>query len=355
VRARIEFGRTFNKSIPVFHSVYIELGAEFQYVRTFTEGLGWDSLSYPQYVHHGLMGIPKQKKPLNNTGTTLRPDVMSGEELWKRFVQVHKNELWQLFIAIGTEQETIRKELAQCMAQGRAQALITLCERRAGMANYKLPAEEIFPTMLGCLGPVGQLAGAQVKHSMAMKDKMSFEKISLSFNEILHFFQILLNAEYHHIKGQEESKKKNGRFRRVLPPPQTVQEQVGKIFKLEDDRLIVGIGEAAQLQQETGKDIKACVKCLNEAKNYDKAGTLLLKPIIPEKYWVDDKDVSICTSCKKTIPVNIFSTNKHHCRICGGIFRNTCCPERTVPHTISNRKIRVCPRCMEGILSGKIQ
>jgi len=164
------------------------------------------------------------------------------------------------------------------------------------------------------------------------------------FNAILPAFEALMEADYRKTKEQQLSDRKL-RFKRVQPPPKTVEEKVQEVFKPGDDQLIRSVGWAAQLQQETGKDMKACIKCLNDVKNYDQAKMLLLQPVIPTKYWADDKDVSACTSCKKAFRSSLLSSNKHHCRICGGIFCSACSPQRRVNDAISKSKVRVCEAC----------
>lgn len=351
VRTRVEFGKSFETSVPVYEFIYIDLGAEFKYARTFGEGLGYKSITYHQYVHHGFMGIPRQRQPMGKQVYTLRPDSMSGEELWKKYVEAHKHDIWHLFLSIGTNQQTVRKELAEFTAKTEVRQLISLCEERAANGRYKLPGEGLISYIPGFFGSVGQVNTILIKHLTVAKNQSGFEEIGPAFNAILPAFNSMLEAEYRHIKQREESEKKT-RFKRVNPPPKTVSEEVGEIFQARDDVMFFDIGWASQLQQETGKDMKSCVKCLKDVKDYDDAREVLLAPVIPTSYWVDDKDVSSCTSCRKTIQPGVFSTNKHHCRICGGIFCDACCPSRAVPAVVSKSKIRVCRKCLAWLNSG---
>ena len=74
LRTRIEFAKELQAHIPVYHCLYVDVGAGFTYARTSGESLGFNSLSYPQFVHYGLMAIPKQDKLGELKDVTLRPD-----------------------------------------------------------------------------------------------------------------------------------------------------------------------------------------------------------------------------------------------------------------------------------------
>ncbi len=354
VRTSVAFGKKFEKSVPVWEFVYVDLGAEFNYVRTFNEGLGYRSITYPQYVHHGLKGILKQKQPMEGRKIyTLRPDSMSGEELWKKWVDVHKHDLWHMFMAIGSKDSTIRKELTRFNSKSEVQALVSQCEQKASSGRYKLPGEGLVPYITGYIpNQAVQAMNVLIKHTLVMKNKDGFEDISTAYNEILPAFNSVLDAEYRSIKNEEEANFKK-RFKAVLPPPKTVSQEVGQIFGSRDEQMFFDIGWASQLHQETGKAMKSCEKCLQEFKDYDLAKDMLLNAILPEKYWVDDKDSAICMACRKKIEASLFSSNKHHCRICGGIFCENCCPSRAVDASISKSKIRVCRPCFEKISAAK--
>lgn len=355
VRTKVELGKELSASIPVYKFIYVDLGASFQYMRTFDETLASVSTGYLQYVYDGLMDIPKQKRleTVSEKDSTLRPDAMSGEELWKKFLDAEKHSLWHLFMAIGKEKSTARREVHESSAKALAGNLISVCEEKAKKGRYKLPGEGVLAMIPGLFGPGGELLSTLAKQGLTIKNYGGFELHQDSYQAILPVFEKWIAEEYRLTKAKEESEN-NQRFKRVLPPPKTALEEVGEVFKPEDDQMLHYVSWAAQLQQETGKDRKSCLKCLKEVKSYEDARDLLLPPILPTQYWVDDKDVSTCTSCKKTIVAGMFSTNKHHCRICGGIFCDKCAPSRKVPAKISKSSIRVCPSCADGIRSGRV-
>ena len=57
--------------------------------------------------------------------------------------------------------------------------------------------------------------------------------------------------------------------------------------------------------------------------------------------WVKDEDVSIC-SCKT--PFSLF-VGRHHCRVCGDIYCNSCSKERRFVEGF-DRPQRVCHNCL---------
>lgn len=57
--------------------------------------------------------------------------------------------------------------------------------------------------------------------------------------------------------------------------------------------------------------------------------------------WVDDRNVSECTQCKKNFTVTI---RKHHCRNCGQVYCNEC-SDHTATVSSSAKKQRVCKAC----------
>ena len=87
----MDFGKDLAGKIPVYAFVYVDVGASFHFVRTFGEVLGPNSINYPQYVHYGLKSIPRQTPPeMGRQVYTLRPDSMSGQALWDKYVEAHK-------------------------------------------------------------------------------------------------------------------------------------------------------------------------------------------------------------------------------------------------------------------------
>jgi hypothetical protein len=61
-------------------------------------------------------------------------------------------------------------------------------------------------------------------------------------------------------------------------------------------------------------------------------------PTLPRNQWMDDDSAPDCKSCRK--PFNI-TRRKHHCRVCGQLYCNNCCP------TNKQWDLRVCPYCLD--------
>ncbi|CAM4930270.1 unnamed protein product [Rotaria socialis] len=89
------------------------------------------------------------------------------------------------------------------------------------------------------------------------------------------------------------------------------------------------------------------------AGSYLSAPTKMLKEMVAAQvapsYWVPNKDVQECSSCKLVFGYN---HSKHHCRACGNIFCDTCTTHRTiVPLVDIKTPKRVCDECFERIQS----
>ncbi|MEN6438280.1 MAG: FYVE zinc finger domain-containing protein [Syntrophobacter sp.] len=347
IRTSVDYGKDFTGKIPVYAFVYIDVGASFHFVRTFGEVLGRNSINYPQYVHYGFKGITRQTQPEEGGKVyTLRPDSMTGQSLWNKWAEAHKNELWHMFMAIGepNDKTLIRRELATFHNAALTRELLSICEQKRLTGKYQLTGEALIPFVTGFLGSRGQVVVTLGKHAIVEKNKMGFDGISEHYSPILKVFNDLLDDEYRHIRSEEE---KSGKFHPVAL--ESGKQKAPEVFDARDSRMLVDTHDSIQLQQETGKCLKSCEKCLRENGNdYELAKDLLLTPIIPEKYWVDDKDSSTCMACGNVIKPGMFHiSNKHHCRICGGIFCEKCCPSSTVPFSTS--KLRVCGKCMAKV------
>lgn len=360
LRTRIEFSKEFEKSVPVYKAVYLDLGAKFEYARSCEEISSWYAVGYFHYLYYWLQNITRMKQPkVGKVSYTVRPDNLCGPELWEQYVKANKHQLWHLFVAIGQEASHVTEELNGSQAKSKAQELIKVCKLAAGSGNYKLTSlgDGVMRVLPGFLPVYGQVTMSSLKTLNKVHDLSEFTDIDNKFKQVYPVFLDYLDAEYRATKEKENQKKK-AQFKRVIPAPKSVEQEVSEVFKPRDDKLLLSTGWAAQLSRETYKHIKACGKCLEEVKDYDEARYRLSAPVIPEKYWVDDPDEKNCGGCKKFIAPTSYllfsATNKHHCRICGGIFCGNCCPERRVPKPISSSKIRTCAHCMHLIDMGKI-
>jgi hypothetical protein len=78
--------------------------------------------------------------------------------------------------------------------------------------------------------------------------------------------------------------------------------------------------------------------------------------------WKLDSEVNACEGCRKPFKKTVFSSTKHHCRRCGGIFCSDCSSWRThlnVALTGANNatekpagRVRVCRKCFEDATGG---
>jgi len=360
LRTRLEFSKKFEKSIPVYKAIHLDLGASFQYVRTCEEIASWHSLAYVLYLYYSLQSIARMKQPKDGKlSYTVRPDNLCGQELWEQYAKANKHQLWHLFVSIGQGASHAIRDLEDSLAKTEARDLRSICEKTAGSGKYKLTTlgEGVMRVLPGYLPVYGQAMMSVLKPFNKVHDLSEFGDIENSYKMVYPAFKNYLDAEFKALKAKENSNKRI-QFRRVIPAPKTVEQQVSEVFKPQDSDLIKNIGWAAQLSQETYKHIKACTKCLSEVQDYDEARYVLAAPVIPEKYWVDDVDQKTCGACNRLIQASSYllfkATNKHHCRICGGIFCDACCPERAILKTVSSSKLRVCTHCVTLINSKKI-
>ncbi|CAF0831103.1 unnamed protein product [Rotaria sordida] len=81
--------------------------------------------------------------------------------------------------------------------------------------------------------------------------------------------------------------------------------------------------------------------------SYLSAPTKMLTEMVADQvapsYWVPNKDVHECSSCKL-----VFGSDhsKHHCRACGHVFCDTCTTSRRiVPWIDTEKPVRVCDKC----------
>ncbi|MCP3939937.1 MAG: hypothetical protein GY710_00445 [Desulfobacteraceae bacterium] len=123
-------GNSFEFTAPVGHGLNIVTGAEFSLNRSYWEHIGTNSMTYIQKAYDGFMAIPKQQAPNGGTSKTLRPDRDSGEGLWERFKEAHKNNFWQLGQNIGIKDSWVRKEVKSFGVP--CNALIQCCDNLQG-------------------------------------------------------------------------------------------------------------------------------------------------------------------------------------------------------------------------------
>ena len=86
--------------------------------------------------------------------------------------------------------------------------------------------------------------------------------------------------------------------------------------------------------------LRICDEC------YDKYMSLLYTKeigldIIPIELWINDPFIRNCNICHQIIKSSLFSSNKHHCRYCGCIGCDGCCPYRLY----KDNDLRTCNNC----------
>ena len=345
LRTRSVFSKEFEKSVPVYKGIYLDLGASFEYVRTSEEIASWHSLSYLNYLYYALRRIsPMQQPQKGKQSYTVRPDNVCGAGLWEQYVKDNKHQLWHLFVSIGQNAPHTIADLEKSKAKTEVDKLRTACKVAAGSGRYKLTAlgDSVWRIVPGYLPAWGQLGMSLMKPMSKLHDLQGFEDSEVVYKQIYPVFMKYMDAEAT-ATGEEE--KQNEKLM-IRVEPEYVEHNVNKVFKPQSGNL----STLARLSEETRKHIHSCAKCLEEVKgDYEEARYRLSSPVIPEKYWVEDKRQDTCGACNKLIKptahVLYTVTNKHHCRICGGIFCEACCPETSLHRSISLLNVRVCKSC----------
>eukprot|EP01084_Bolivina_argentea_P312889 541744_1 len=95
-----------------------------------------------------------------------------------------------------------------------------------------------------------------------------------------------------------------------------------------------------QCSNNTLNKNRICTECFKRWNDKDKSHAL--QPI-PIEYWSNDPFIKNCSICHNRIKSNLFSSNKHHCRYCGCIACDGCCPYRTY----KEHNLRTCNDCYE--------
>jgi len=62
--------------------------------------------------------------------------------------------------------------------------------------------------------------------------------------------------------------------------------------------------------------------------------------------WLKDQMTKACMHCNSSFTM---TRRRHHCRKCGKIFCNDCCPVQDFSQYISGKKVRICKNCFEEI------
>lgn len=71
------------------------------------------------------------------------------------------------------------------------------------------------------------------------------------------------------------------------------------------------------------------------------------KPEVSSPTWIPDKLASHCSSCCKEFTV---TRRRHHCRMCGKIFCNTCSEYAApLPSDPLGKAVRVCNGCFDSL------
>ncbi|MBP7231595.1 MAG: FYVE zinc finger domain-containing protein [Syntrophaceae bacterium] len=366
-RTSMDFALNLATSIPLYYGIYIDAGASLTYNRTFTETLSWNTTGYVLYLYTGLRNRIEMDGPIVRKGSTLRPNELAGRELWKAYVAAHKDQLWHLFHTIGTGVSTgltsgnlPLDELKVAKAKDAALQFIQQCRNESKKhATYIL--DPFLDVALGfATGMIpstyGQVIAAAAKQGMKVKNEFVFKKVEESYNAILPSFQSWLEAEYDKLMEEEQSAYK--KFMPVSKSESVFVSQDGDLSKhmgwsailaheaSKGDEWSLKKSEARQLQRQTGKDMKVCLKCLGDVGNdFEEAVYRLSVAELPQEYWVKDEEVSSCPACGKSLSAGMFTSGKHHCRICGGVFCGDCCSSFKVPEWIDKKQIRVCKAC----------
>lgn len=69
-----------------------------------------------------------------------------------------------------------------------------------------------------------------------------------------------------------------------------------------------------------------------------------LDPVIPKEYWMSDRSCTTCYECNRHFTLLV---RRHHCRLCGRIFCNGCCPKTSVAQAVGPPvKMRACSHCL---------
>lgn len=371
-RTSMDFALNVATSIPVYYGIYIDAGASLTYNRTSLETLSWNTVGYVLYLYTGLRNRIEIAQPVGaKTSDTLRPKELAGKELWKAYLKAHQDQLWHLFHTIGSNVSTGLSvgnlpldELRTAKAKDAAIKFIRICQSESKKhTTYILdPFFDVALNFATGLIPVtyGQVIATAARQGMKLKNEIVFKKVEESYNAILPSFQEWLEAEYNKLMEEEQAAYK--KFAPVAKVDPVFISQDGDLSKHmgwaairaheagKDDEWSREKSEARRLQRQTGKDLTVCLKCLGDTGNdYDEARYRLSVAVLPQEYWVKDEEVSVCPVCKKTLAAGVFSSGKHHCRICGGVFCGDCCSSFKAPDWISKDKLRICKPCRNMI------
>ncbi|CAF0821626.1 unnamed protein product [Adineta steineri] len=104
-----------------------------------------------------------------------------------------------------------------------------------------------------------------------------------------------------------------------------------------------------------GSDVtpRKIIEAISSAGSYLSSSTKVLTETVADQiapsYWIPNKDVQECSSCKLQFGSNY---SKHHCRACGHIFCDTCTKNRAIVPLLDTKKAeRVCDNCYHELQS----
>lgn len=75
---------------------------------------------------------------------------------------------------------------------------------------------------------------------------------------------------------------------------------------------------------------------------------------IAKHMWVKDAQVHGCQASRCKTKFKMFRVRKHHCRVCGNIFCDTCTPARGRDSANGDVVVRVCPLCYKRAVDEEI-
>ncbi len=355
-RTRLSFSKGIPKGIPKSIPVGVpglalDFDATVTLDRTSDEVMGYHSTTYPRMIYVGLQRRLKHGSGRFSGSTTLRPEKHTGKKLWDEYAKKHKHQFWDLFVAIGNNEKVVMAEFARAKAGSEARALLDKCRAATLRGGYATPpiAAIILSSGAGFIPADLQVVqGLAVTAKTLAKTREEFESklIEKDFTEILAAFDRWLAAELDAMEASE-----------AIAPLRPLHPKKSKAAVLASDAsAVMQVGDALTLERKTRKQRIACRAALEDQhQNYALAEFVLSVPLLPEKYWVPDSAASACMACNQVIRAGLFSTNKHHCRICGGVFCDRDSPTRGVPAWVSSSRVRVCPACATFIENGGLK
>lgn len=170
----------------------VTLGASYKISRSYWEHLGTGTLSYIQTVYNGFMNRPAQTRVVVDGDTsTARPDELSADLLWARYLEYHAAGVRKILVAIGRMEKTARHRTGSSLwgeidsALASALTLRTLCKklyRRQSKAPKKGRADPHFAS--ACEALTDYFKDARAKLGAAQPPRWSLVDSSDQVHEI---------------------------------------------------------------------------------------------------------------------------------------------------------------------------